>query len=1024
MLFFPSPPPLDLPSLLRFALTALALAAGFLYLLRNAASRYFVIGDDHAFEEARDRRMMANRAASASSSGGSGGVSCFVCGRGGSMRCSRCKIVFYCSKTCQAKHWQSEHKMKCNILKSSKNIVPVQSANTHRRREFSHWGDNFSAIKLVPCGSCKVSQILFPYDEFAKLYNWDKLGFPPCGLQNHGNSCYANVILQCLSCTRPLVAYLLGRGHSQECYRTNCFLCELQSHIQKVSQSLHPFSPSNVLLRLTNIDGNFGYGKQEDAHEFMRLAIDTMQSVCLDEFGGEKSLDPSTQETTLIQYIFGGHLQSQIICTMCNKISNRYENMMDLTVEIQGDGGSLEECLNKFTMKEWLDGENMYKCDGCNEYVKALKRLTIHQAPNILTIALKRFQSGRFGKLNKRVTYPEKLDLCPYMSEAGNGDVYTLYAVVVHVDMLNSSFFGHYICYTKDFYGNWYRIDDCMVSKVEMEEVLAQGAYMLLYSRDSVRQPFIKPIQSTEKKECQLVEVAREAVKCSTESTESSSISGSIESKNSQCVSSNSFLETIDAHQENPIEISQPMIGVGHKSDLLNKIDPGSVPEDSKDTESVEKEDVLIKVDPENVRRELEGMHSAELMIKVNSETIKENPDDIKMDDTVTHAADDPSHTNLNDGVPSNVISFGGDDKIQPGEPWKSSCGNCHSEGKSGSMSNHGFHLEESNSSNNLDSELASSSTSLNCLGSETEVLGEMQNGCVSSEKDIPSNTREETKASAFRSGDRLKPVFGTGFLDKTPPGKKPLNGNKRTKTGDGEFLSSGECNGTSGSVFTSQSNGHIDEESDHHLECERPVILPGYLDKTCITSSNGVEILKETGGDNLSSKSNINGEIHSYAGKISNLPTQCEEPLSSSHIIDGSMSGEESSKESPTADEEMGEVHRPCSVEVNCNGSSGFMYKNGCGIIEQRLGLSSSPSNDTKKPLFFRGFLDKTPKAKLLTQDEKRCTSERNGFLEANISGGGGNKIHNLDRREDCCESESGIHINCKKHRQEVCRG
>lgn len=38
-----------------------------------------------------------------------------------------------------------------------------------------------------------------------------------------------------------------------------------------------------------------------------------MQSVCLDEFGGEKAVPPNTQETTLIQHIFGGHLQSQVI---------------------------------------------------------------------------------------------------------------------------------------------------------------------------------------------------------------------------------------------------------------------------------------------------------------------------------------------------------------------------------------------------------------------------------------------------------------------------------------------------------------------------------------------------------------------------------------------------------------------------------------------------------------------------------------------------------------------------------------
>lgn len=54
----------------------------------------------------------------------------------------------------------------------------------------------------------------------------------------------------------------------------------------------------------------------------------------------------------------------QVICTECDKISYRYENMMDLTVEIQGDVASLEDCLDQFTVKEWLDGENMYKCDG------------------------------------------------------------------------------------------------------------------------------------------------------------------------------------------------------------------------------------------------------------------------------------------------------------------------------------------------------------------------------------------------------------------------------------------------------------------------------------------------------------------------------------------------------------------------------------------------------------------------------------------------------------------------------------
>lgn len=36
---------------------------------------------------------------------------------------------------------------------------------------------------------------------------------------------------------------------------------------------------------------------------------------------------------------------------------------MDLTVEIHGDAVSLEECLDQFTAKEWLQGDNLYKCD-------------------------------------------------------------------------------------------------------------------------------------------------------------------------------------------------------------------------------------------------------------------------------------------------------------------------------------------------------------------------------------------------------------------------------------------------------------------------------------------------------------------------------------------------------------------------------------------------------------------------------------------------------------------------------------
>ncbi|KAL5225059.1 hypothetical protein ABZP36_011698 [Zizania latifolia] len=484
---------LDLSSVIQAAVVGLVLFSAAVIAVRRAASRYFVVDaagftsyDDHHHHHhdpmpPRGKQQPTAREQASST----GPAPCAACGDITTKKCSGCKRVRYCSQGCQSKHWQSGHKFKC---KQMKKMVPADKLPCGAESN-SNKSAGFGPISLVPARR-KLNKVIFPYDDFLNLCNWRDLDYLPCGLFNCGNSCFANVVLQCLSCTRPLAAYLLGADHIRECYKRHddwCFFCELQCHIQRASESIHPFAPINILSHLPNIGGNLGVGRQEDAHEFMRFAIDKMQSACLDEFGGEKAVDLSTQETTLIQHIFGGRLQSQVQCTACGMVSNRYENMMDLTVEIHGDVDSLEECLDQFTAVEWLDGDNKYKCDGCSDYVKAQKRLTVQQAPNILTITLKRFQSGIFGKLNKRVTFPMNLDLMPYMSSTDGSDQYDLYAVVVHLDMLNASFFGHYICYIKNYRGHWYKIDDCKVMAVDQEEVHAQGAYMLLYSRRTAR---------------------------------------------------------------------------------------------------------------------------------------------------------------------------------------------------------------------------------------------------------------------------------------------------------------------------------------------------------------------------------------------------------------------------------------------------------------------------------------------------------------------------------------------------------
>lgn len=56
------------------------------------------------------------------------------------------------------------------------------------------------------------------------------------------------------------------------------------------------------------------------------------------------------------------NLDEQVACLRCHQESERYENIMDLTLEIFGWVESLEDALTQFTTPEDLDGENMYRC--------------------------------------------------------------------------------------------------------------------------------------------------------------------------------------------------------------------------------------------------------------------------------------------------------------------------------------------------------------------------------------------------------------------------------------------------------------------------------------------------------------------------------------------------------------------------------------------------------------------------------------------------------------------------------------
>ncbi|CAO1426663.1 unnamed protein product [Diamesa hyperborea] len=324
------------------------------------------------------------------------------------------------------------------------------------------------------------------------------------GLLNLGSTCFMNCIVQVLIHTPILRDYFLSDRHN--CDRPlTCLVCEVSKLFQEFysSEKGAPISLHGLLHLIWNNARHLAGYEQQDAHEFFIATLDLLHTHCKNAKAGGKVENYGSQQHSgtcncIIDEIFTGELQSDVVCQKCKGVSTTIDPFWDISLDLGHHQGnpkspkSLVNCLERFTRREHLGANAKIKCSQCFTYQESTKELSMCTLPIVASFHLKRFEHSSLydkKKISTFISFPAELDMRPFLSKSDNEEMqsgdyrYCLYAVVNHLGSIDA---GHYTAYVRHKEGIWIKCDDHNLTTVSLNQVLDSEGYLLFYHKKYV----------------------------------------------------------------------------------------------------------------------------------------------------------------------------------------------------------------------------------------------------------------------------------------------------------------------------------------------------------------------------------------------------------------------------------------------------------------------------------------------------------------------------------------------------------